>query len=249
MGSEIRSDLNCCLAELGKMGGFSFPTSESDNEDAFSEVLVKRKRFYAELAALFSEAKVYYPGCGADPVPYKYFGKNVVYGSLREVDYFGFLRNIDPKGPAVYAEEIKKTRGLDKLVGIYSDFKRSAFKPKSFDVIVMYDFPGDFSKEISIELKRLMVPGGILVYEDDSDLENQFVWVEGLKQEGFKLHKLDRYGGLTGVGYYYRIGSKNDPGGRVCGVGLSQEDFVELMMEGADVYMAGHVVRVLQNEA
>lgn len=245
--TELGQDIK--LKKIEYAGLTKFPNPDGYEKDAENKLSKKRVDFYENLNKFFPEGKMYYPGSGADPIPFKAFGERVVYGSLRESDYFSMLKNPNTPKPIIYAESIKQTKNLDKLKAVYADIYRSPFPDKSFKLITINGSPVKFDESLVSELDRLLSDGGAIVVEDDQDLnvlnENTLM----LEKVGFVPHQLDKMGGITSVMYMgfpenERIQAYQNS--TRLKTDISKKTFLSHLQKGKDVSMSGHVFRVFQ---
>lgn len=228
-------------------GGITeFPFPDGFKDGAEEKLEKKRKSFYKKLADKFPNGMVYYPGSGADPIPYQAFGERIVYGSLDEVRYLDTFKNDDKKLGIAIDEKVKNTQDRDKLSAIYADIHKSPFPDKTFKIMIFNGIAVNFGDTLAEEIKRLLQDGGIVIYEDPSEEakineEN----VNYLMKVGFVPVDMDKDGGQTYVSYFGATGL-HDSEGKEIYRGTNRENFLKKLKAGNPVRMKSHQFRVLQ---
>lgn len=227
-------------------GTDEFPYPDSFKEGASEKLEKKRKVFYNKLATKFSEGKVYYPGSGADPVPYQAFGGRITYGSLDEVKYFDLFKKDDVKLGSANDDEVKNTKDHNNLSAVYADVHKSPFPDRTFKIIIFNGIATTFSDALVAELRRLLQNGGIVIYEDPSeDLKKVEKDINCLTRMGFVPNDMDKDGGQTYVSYFGGTGIYDDEHNEIYR-GLNRETFLKRLKSGDPVRMKSHQFRVLQ---
>ncbi|MBI2595465.1 hypothetical protein HYW46_01875 [Candidatus Daviesbacteria bacterium] len=130
---------NLVRYKFDKLPEQGFDLSMLHNIDTYNLVRNENRiPFYQRLRSLLPENfSVYYPGSGADPVPAIVFESRIIYGSLQESDYFGFLRGTAVCTGLCYSEVIKKYGPFGNLKMIYADLFNPPFKDKQFDLVIV----------------------------------------------------------------------------------------------------------------
>ncbi len=221
------------------------------NKGSYEQLLKKRALFYGVLAGLLPEGKMYYPGSGSDPIPYQAFGERVVYGSLQEAPYYEMFKNED-EAPLAYKDVIAATSNRDKLLAVYADIRNSPFPDSSFIGIILNSIPIEFNGAVIGELQRVLQKGGLLVFEDNEDLKLQESKVYKLESNGFKPHVLDKFQGLSDVKYFGFPNNRpfifTDENGKRLMSGLKKDEYAQMLKNGENVKMSGHLMRVYKKE-
>jgi len=232
---------------LEYVGMSSFPEPDGFMNNAFKKLENKRILFYQQLVNLFPLGKVYYPGSEADPIPLQIFGDRVVYGSLYESDYFRMVKDRELERPIDYEEQIGQTTNTDQLHAVYADVRKSPFPEKTFRIIIINRLRIQFDDKFVQEISRLLVDGGIIVYEDNTDIKILAQNAESFTNIGFTPHELDKTGGIDNITYwgYTRKLRVTDERGKI---GLSRDQFLEELQRGNATEMRGHLFRVLKKK-
>lgn len=227
------------------------PNPDGYKGNAETQVRKKRDKFYKKLAILFPDGKVYYPGSGSDPIPFKWFGKKVIYGSLMESNYFSMLKDKRTPKPSAYKAAILQTKNIKQIDGVYADIKKSPFPEKSFKIIILNSIPVEFNQQLAEELKRILDDDGIIVVEENGNIEVLNQQIESLKTRGFSLQQIDGAGVITNVMYF---GLPKDGGehyhsdGKPVMSNISLAEFKERFSKGEPVQIWGHLFKVLKKQ-
>lgn len=206
------------VQELFFRGPHALP-KEALHSDTKSRAWTKwTKRLDATRYAFFESLKsgfdpnpsVYYPGCGADPIPAAVFGENIIYISAKEegVDFFDWLRRNPREAPTRYRNSLGRYGPFPTLKVLYADILRSPFLDQSFDIVVINNLPSILVRNSITEVNRLLKPNGVFVFEAETridreaNLEPDYTKVLAKsKDEGFVPHELDKFGGAMNVTY------------------------------------------------
>lgn len=234
----------------------------SDNiTHEINELHNKRFDFYKELRNyLQPNDRVYYPGCGADPIPVEIFGDRVVYGSLMESPYFSFLKDPNSPSPARYEERIRTYGPFNHLKAVWADFLSSPFRDSSFGAIIVHGIGSKVfaDKSFSIEAARLLRASGILVIDDENAGVNEsgdysgfdYTGFQHLEAVGFREHELDHFDGLSWVAFLQCNELLSYSNGYPCGSGLyiEKESYISRLKNKEHVVLMGHDLRVFQKK-
>lgn len=239
-------------SNLEYAGITNFPESSDREKNASKLLAQKRDNFYTELAKKFPHGKVYYPGSGPDPIPFRFFGERIVYGSLNEAKYLEWLKTNDGSHTSAYKDAINNTKGLDTLKAVYADIRKSPFPDKTFKIIFLNAIPIELDEETIEEIKRLLDDDGVLVYENTSkSLEDVEKDIKNLSTYGMAPSKLDKSGGITNVRYSGYLNGRRvfDDDGTPFMFSLSKDQFVEKLRKHEPVKMKGHEFRVFKKSS
>jgi hypothetical protein len=204
-------------------------------------IIDRRKSLYEKVKdQISSSGKVYYPGSGADPIPYKIFGDRIIYGSLNESNYFKMLKDTNSKKCSSYKKEIENTKNLDLLKTIYADINNSPFAENSFDLIIIHGLPLQIDTKLAKKISKLLKDGGLIVLENYDDIKNIYNQFETLKDQGFIPHKLNMFEGVSQVLYEKNTNSHFT-------LPITKDQFVKMYQEEpSSVGMSCHAFLVLK---
>lgn len=163
--------------------------------EIYSGVDEHRKSFYEKLAKILSpDFLAYYVGSGNDPIPLRYLGKQVIYSSLNDAEYFK-----------------STTFEGSQLDAIYAKASQAPFAKNTFNAIIMNDSLIESTLSLGEDFKRLLKPGGIIILENNTP-ERLEKYASHLKILGFMPDtELDMLGGKTHIKYYtFRPGQPNN---------------------------------------